>query len=159
MIFVIVGSQKFQFNRLLQALDELIEAGIVTDTVFAQTGESDYLPKHFAYAPFLDRDSFAQKVAESSMVITHGGTGAIIGAVKRGKPVVAVPRRAVFAEHVDDHQLEIIGQFGQMGMLVPCYEMADLGEKIKEAQIVPLQPYLSNTKRIIQNIDAFISNG
>ena len=31
MIFVTLGSQKFQFNRLLKKLDELCEKGIVCD--------------------------------------------------------------------------------------------------------------------------------
>lgn len=156
MIFVIVGSQKFQFNRLLRALDELIEAGAVTEPVFAQTGESDYIPKHFEGVPFLDRASFAQKVAQSDIVITHGGTGAIIGALKQGKPVIAVPRRAQFGEHVDDHQFEIIGQFGSMGMLVPCYLMEELGAKLKEIAEVDVVPYQSNTTCIIENIATFI---
>ncbi len=156
MIFVIVGSQKFQFNRLLRALDELIEAGAITQEVFAQTGESDYTPKHFEGVPFLDRDAFAQKVTQSDLVVTHGGTGAIIGALKKGKPVIAVPRRAQFDEHVDDHQFEIIGQFGSMGMLVPCYELEDLGEKLKEAASVEMMQYQSNTQQIIDSIKTFI---
>ena len=42
MIFITLGSQKFQFNRLLRAVDELIEKGVIDDTVFAQIGYSDY---------------------------------------------------------------------------------------------------------------------
>ena len=49
MIFLTLGSQKFQFNRLLQAVDELIEKGIIVDETFAQIGYSDYQPKHFEY--------------------------------------------------------------------------------------------------------------
>ena len=30
MIFVTLGSQKFQFDRLLQKLDELVERGVIT---------------------------------------------------------------------------------------------------------------------------------
>lgn len=37
MIFITLGSQKFQFNRLLKAVDDLIENGIIQDEVFAQT--------------------------------------------------------------------------------------------------------------------------
>ena len=59
MIFITLGSQKFQFNRLLQAVDELIEKGVIDDEVFAQIGYSDYEPKHFEYKQFLDREEFA----------------------------------------------------------------------------------------------------
>ena len=42
MIFVTTGSQKFQFNRLLQKIDLLIEEGMIREEVFAQIGVSDY---------------------------------------------------------------------------------------------------------------------
>ena len=42
-IFITLGSQKFQFNRLLEAVDELCEKGTVdAEDVFAQIGYSDY---------------------------------------------------------------------------------------------------------------------
>lgn len=54
-IFITLGSQKFQFNRLLKAVDELCEKGTVdAEDVFAQIGYSDYLPKNFSYKKFLD---------------------------------------------------------------------------------------------------------
>ena len=106
-IFITLGSQKFQFNRLLRAVDELCEKGTVdAEYVFAQIGYSDYLPKNFSYKKFLDRDEFSKEMGKADIVITHGGTGAIIGAVKKGKKVIAVPRRAQYGEHVDDHQLQ-----------------------------------------------------
>jgi UDP-N-acetylglucosamine transferase subunit ALG13 len=85
MIFVTLGSQKFQFNRLLRKIDELIKTGVIEESVFAQIGASDYLPQYFSYKSFLNRDEFSNIMKQSNIVITHGGTGAIIGAVKKGK--------------------------------------------------------------------------
>ena len=59
MIFVTVGSQKFQFNRLLKAIDTLVKNNSITEEVFAQTGYSDYKPKYYKYREFLNRDEFA----------------------------------------------------------------------------------------------------
>jgi UDP-N-acetylglucosamine transferase subunit ALG13 len=111
MIFITLGSQKFQFNRLLKAVDELVAAGKIKDEVFAQIGYSDYKPTNYKYEQFLDREKFSQIMDKAEIVITHGGTGAIIGAVKKGKKVIAVPRLARYGEHVDDHQLQLVGQF------------------------------------------------
>ena len=36
MIFITLGSQKFQFNRLLKKVDDLIESGVIKEEVFAQ---------------------------------------------------------------------------------------------------------------------------
>ena len=84
-IFVTLGSQKFQFNRLLQALDDLMEQQTGSDSVFAQTGYSDYQPKHYPFRQFLDREEYAAEMGRADIVITHGGTGAIIGAVSTAR--------------------------------------------------------------------------
>lgn len=116
-IFITLGSQKFQFNRLLKAVDELCEKGTVdAEDVFAQIGYSDYLPKNFSYKKFLDRDEFSNEMEKANIVITHGGTGAIIGAVKRGKKVIAVPRLAKYGEHVD---LRRVKNLSLMGCSIP----------------------------------------
>ena len=81
MIFITLGSQKFQFNRLLKAVDELK----TDEEIYAQIGYSDYKPINYKYKEFLDRDEFSEVMNKADIVITHGGTGAIIGAVKKGK--------------------------------------------------------------------------
>lgn len=49
-IFITLGSQKFQFNRLLKAVDELCENKEEKEReIFAQIGYSTYKPKHFEY--------------------------------------------------------------------------------------------------------------
>ena len=60
MIFITLGSQKFQFNRLLKAVDELVAAGKIKDEVFAQIGYSDYKPMNYKYEQFLDREKFSK---------------------------------------------------------------------------------------------------
>ncbi len=158
MIFVTVGSQKFQFNRLLKKIDELIEDGVITEVVFAQIGASDYVPQNYAYEKFLDRTAFSQKISECDKVITHGGTGVIISSVKKGKKVIAIPRLAQYGEHVDDHQKQLLKQFDDLGIIIACYDMSELGEKYKELCEVQLNPYISNTNAVISSIDEFIQS-
>ena len=131
MIFITLGSQKFQFNRLLKAVDELVAAGKIKDEVFAQIGYSDYKPTNYKYEQFLDREKFSQIMDKAEIVITHGGTGAIIGAVKKGKKVIAVPRLARYGEHVDDHQLQLVGQFKELNLICECQDCAKLEEAIR----------------------------
>jgi len=71
MIFVSLGSQKFQFNRLLYFIDSLIEEGVIKEDVFAQIGNSDYKPNLFKYDDFLSRNDYIDKIKQSSYVITH----------------------------------------------------------------------------------------
>ncbi len=156
MIFVTLGSQKFQFDRLLCKIDELIENGTITEPVFAQAGYSTYAPKHFETEAFLDRDTFAATMEKANMIITHAGTGAIIGAVKKGKKTIAVPRLAKYGEHVDDHQLQIVEQFTEMDMLEPCWDTEDLKQAYLAAAEKTYTPYISNTHTIIADIEKFL---
>lgn len=156
MIFVTVGSQKFQFNRLLKEIDKLIEEKNITEEVFAQIGYSDYSPKNYKYKSFLDRNEFTNIMSKCDKVITHGGTGAIIGAVKNEKKVIAVPRLSKYGEHVDDHQLQIIGEFEKMNFIYPIYEIEELGASIRYVDEKKFKQYISNTKRIINSIEQYL---
>ena len=156
MIFVIVGSQKFQFNRLLKKIDNLIENKIITDEVFAQIGASDYIPQNYSYKDFIDKNEFDYLSAKCDLVITHGGTGAIIGALKLGKKVIAVPRLSKYDEHVDDHQLQLLEQFDSMRYIEVCFNCDKLEEAIVAVQSNIYNKYESNTTKIINSIHEYI---
>ncbi|MBQ9514336.1 MAG: beta(1,3)galactosyltransferase EpsH [Clostridia bacterium] len=156
MIFITLGSQKFQFNRLLKKVDELIENGTINEEVFAQIGASDYKPQHFSYTEFMDNDTFSEYEKKADIVITHGGTGAIIGAVKQGKKVIAVSRLAKYGEHVDDHQVQLLRQFDDMGIIEACYDVDNLSDCYKKVLKTDYIPYVSNTKTIIGSIEEYI---
>lgn len=156
MIFITLGSQKFQFNRLLKTVDELVERGIIKEEVFAQIGYSDYKPTNYNYKQFLDRDEFAAMEGKADNVITHGGTGAIIGAVKKEKKVIAVARRAKYGEHVDDHQLQIIKQFENQNLICGITDVNELEKAVDYVYKHTFDNYKSNTSVIIENIRDFI---
>lgn len=157
MIFITLGSQKFQFNRLLKAVDDLIQKGDIRDEVFAQTGYSDYQPKNYPYQPFLDRDELAAWEGKADIVITHGGTGAIIGAVKKGKKVIAVPRLAKYGEHVDDHQIQLIEQFREQNLICGLKDCCELESALEYVKGASFNTYTSNTQSILDSIDAFLT--
>ncbi len=152
MIFVTLGSQKFQFNRLLQAVDKLQ----TDDEIFAQIGYSDYKPKHYKYKRFLDREEYAKVMVLSDIVITHGGTGAIISAVKKGKKVIAVPRLKKYGEHVDDHQIQLVNQFTDLNLICPCVD-CDIQKALNTVKKSTYASYQSNTARIIRSLEEFIN--
>ena len=157
MIFITLGSQKFQFNRLLKAVDDQVSEGKITEPIYAQIGASDYKPQNYDYKEFLDRDEFSDVMNRSDIVITHGGTGAIIGAVKKGKKVIAVPRLARYGEHVDDHQLQLIEQFKELDLICECQNCDEIWKAVETVKKTEYKSYQSNTSRIIASIDAYIS--
>lgn len=156
MIFVTLGSQKFQFNRMLIEIDKLIDKGKITEEVFAQIGASDYKPKNFKYSDFLTQDEFKNYMKNADLVITHAGTGAIVTALKNDKLVVAIPRLAKYGEHVDDHQVQLIDEFKELNFIEPVYETEQLADALELVRKNKYNKYVSNTRNIIEDIEKFI---
>lgn len=159
MIFVCVGSRPYQFNRLFEELDRLVGTGRVRGKVFAQIGASTYEPKNFAFEHFMDPDAFKAKMAEADIVISHGASGSIMGALNAGKKVIAVARLAKYGEHINDHQVGINETLAAEGLVLAVREMDELGDAIEAVQDgrVQLKPWHNpNPNAIIDEIDRFI---
>lgn len=159
MVFVTVGSQKFPFDRLLRAVDACMEDGSIQDEVFAQTGACSYVPTRFESAPFLNRDEFACRMDAASVVVTHGGTGAIVGALKRGKRVIAMARLACFGEHVDDHQVQLLNEFEKSGLIFTCEDASSLAVAYHRALKSESSTYQSTNVKFVADLDCYLSGG
>ena len=156
MIFVAVGTQKFPLNRLLQQLDECVQSGKLTEPIFAQIGSSDYIPKHYDYQRFLDKEEYEQKISECDVLITHSGVGTIIAGLKRKIPTIVFPRLAKYAEHVDDHQLEIAQAFAQTNYVLMCAEDDDIAELVHKAKTHEFSAYRSQKQAALTAIAEYL---
>ncbi|WP_449462949.1 PssE/Cps14G family polysaccharide biosynthesis glycosyltransferase [Streptococcus suis] len=149
MIFVILGTQKFQFNRLLQALDDFKKDNVINEDILAQKGYSDFIPSSYETIDFMDKAIFDQKIEEADLVICHAGTGAIITALKKEKKVITVPRLRQYGEHVDDHQKQIATMFSKLGYLETVTSLEELPEVLDRL-------YMSSYRRFESTNDLFI---
>ena len=156
MVFVTVGSQKFPFDRLLRAVDECVADGSIEEEVFAQTGACGYVPKNYVHKPFLDREEYANRMDAADIVVTHGGTGAIVGALKKGKRVVAMARLARYGEHVDDHQVQLLEEFEQVGLILTCEDAPTLAEAYREAKRRDPVVYRSSNAEFVDDLDQYL---
>jgi UDP-N-acetylglucosamine transferase subunit ALG13 len=156
MIFVILGTQKFQLNRLLKKLDKYVEEGKIKDDIVAQIGYSDYLPKRYKYVEFLDKKDFDTMIKKADIVIAHSGVGSIISALSSNKPVVVFPRLAKYKEHIDDHQLDIAHAFSHKNYCLCCEEDDDLLEKINQCRVMKFDKYVSQRERIVGIITNYL---
>lgn len=149
MIFVTVGTQDKQFTRLIRGVENAVITGKITDEVIVQAGntnyESDYL-KILNYVPF---EEFNKYLAASDIIITHGGVGSILNALKLKKKVIAIPRLKKFGEHINDHQLQVIKKMTEQGYILSCEDENDIADKIKEADDFVVKEYNSNTEKFI----------
>ena len=85
MILVILGTQDKQFPRLLEAVDKAIDDGTIKDKVVVQAGQTKYESKNMEIFDLLPSPEFNKLMDEADLVITHGGAGSILTAIKKGK--------------------------------------------------------------------------
>lgn len=155
MIFVTVGSQKFPFDRLIRKVDRMVREGVIEDEVFIQTGTSQYIPA-CPHQAFCGQERFAELMASCTVLITHGGAGTMVDAVKLGKKVVAVPRLARYGEHVDDHQLELTARLHEMNLLCACPDVEQLPEALRNLSSRRFESFHSNTEAFLTSLDSYI---
>lgn len=157
MIFVILGSQKFQFNRLLEYMDQLIKDNELNQSVFAQTGFSDYVPENFDYKDFLSQEEFDYYIKKASLIITHSGTGSIVNALKTNKKVIAVPRLEKYQEHVDNHQIEIAEIFSKKNNIKIALDKSQLKYELQNIKSFEPTIFKSNSNIFIKKLSDIIN--
>ena len=133
MIFLAVGTQ-FPFDRLVKALDECLDTGVIDDEIFGQIGETSYRPRNFRSTSFLEKKEFDRTLMKASRVIGHAGIGVIRTAMENDKPLLVMPRLKKYHEVVHDHQVEIARKFEKLGHILVAYSEEDLSLKARELQ-------------------------
>jgi len=131
---VTVGTWRSGYDRLVEAVDELVGSGVITEEVIAQTGYSSYKPKHMTVMEFCSPMEFRDLIGKARLVISHAGMGTIIETVQLLKPLVAVPRRKSLGEVDDEHQFATAKQLEKEGKILVAYELNELPGKLKEAE-------------------------
>ena len=156
MIFVTVGTQ-MPFDRLVKEVDAW--AGARQKEVFAQIGPSNLELLHIKTIPNLDPQEFDAKMQEATAVVSHAGVGTILTAFRLSKPIIVMPRLAMFKEHRNDHQLATVRQLkGRPGILIAMDE-AELRAQLDALETMPVVDGISERASIqlIDGIRAFIN--
>ncbi len=156
MVYVSLGTQDKKFPRLLQEVDKMIEKGIIKDEVIAQIGQTKYESKNMKLYDYLSKEEVLKYMKESRFIITHGGVGTILDALKLNKKVIAVARLKLYKEHVNDHQLQIIKEYTKLGYILDgTYDLEKALFDVNE--FMPNQ-YVSNNENFIKQIEDYIDN-
>lgn len=153
--FVSVGNAKQPFGRLLDAVAAI--AAELPQPVVVQPGHNEFACAGCEVHDFMGMAEFEEKMNAAELVIIHAGAGSIIHALRKGKVPVVVPRRAEYAEHVDDHQLELAQHFAEIGRVVVVKDIARLAEGARQAQAMQHElKSVSNANAAIDLVKAAI---
>ena len=115
MILVTVGTDQ-PFDRLVAAVDRWAAKNGRQD-VFAQIGHTDQRPQHIASTPFIEPADFHRRFTGASVIVAHAGMGTILSALRYGKPIVVMPRRASLGEQRNEHQLATARHLQALGKI------------------------------------------
>ena len=156
MILVTLGTQDKQFERILKVVDKAIEDGYIKDEVIAQTGYTRYSSPRMKCFDFIPDKELDKLVDKSELIITHGGVGSITSALKKGKKVFAMARLECFKEHKNDHQVQIVNKFEELGYIKRITTYEDFIKDYKNLdKFKPKKPRFGNTK-ILDIVEEFI---
>ena len=111
-----------------------------------------------AIAQILFEEGYIKSFEEIKEENNQGVIRITLKYTEKGKKVIAVPRRAKYGEHVDDHQLQLVGQFKELQLICECDDAEKIGDALETVKKTTYKEYVSNTQRIISSIDKFIEN-
>jgi UDP-N-acetylglucosamine transferase subunit ALG13 len=127
LVFVTVGTDHHPFDRVVQWADAWFEAGGKERAqCLVQIGTSAE-PAHVEWTRYLPFEAMEAAMREAAVVVSHGAGATATLAKRFGKSPIVVPRRRVFGEHVDDHQV----RFARFAASQGEFEVAESEEELR----------------------------
>ena len=158
MILVLLGTQHNEFTRLLKKIEECKINGTIKEDIIVQAGFTKYETDQMKIFDMISKDVLEDLIQKADVIITHGGIGSIIMALKKHKKVIAVPRLHQFNEHINDHQKQIINVFNEKRYLIGIQDVDELPQALEQIQDFSPKEYEANNKKMINIIENFIDN-
>jgi len=157
MIFVTVGGQ-VPFDRLIRAIDAwgAEQKGV---HIFAQIGDSAYVPQHIDHCRLMSPEEFQDRVRNASLVVAHAGMGTILTSLQLGVPILVMPRTASLGEHRNDHQLATAKILEQSGFLSTVMNEDELFRRLNCVDDIPAPPKISAvaSDRLLNELRKFVA--
>lgn len=158
MILILLGTQDNSFHRLLEEVQALIDKKVITEKIIVQAGRTKYESKDMEIHSLMPEEELKEIMKKADLVITHGGVGSIVMALKMEKKVIAVPRLSEFGEHINNHQIQIIETFNSQEFLIGITDLKELGNALEKDKEFKPKKFKSETEHMINLIEEFIDN-
>lgn len=130
-IFVMLGTNPYPFERLLSAVDRW--AANSGEKVVAQVGHTTMPVEHVECHDFVSHDRIRGWIEAADVVITQGGFGSLRDCLVAGKPTIAVPRLPEQGE-CQDQQAEVVDALAAEKRVIALYDIETLPQAIEDAR-------------------------
>ena len=148
MILVTLGTQIQSFARLL----EYIENSSINEEIIVQAGKTKFESQRMKMLEYIEYDEMEKLIDNASMIVTHGGTGSIVMALKKNKQIIACARKQKYGEHVDDHQEQIVDLFAEIGHILKLDENVLFDDLYETAKTFEPKEFVSNNKKFLEKL-------
>lgn len=156
MILVTLGTQDKDFSRLLKVVEKAVKNGNIKEKVIVQAGFTKYSSDVLEIFDFVSSEKLEELMEEASLIITHGGVGSIMTALKYKKKIIAAARLKKYREHTNDHQVQIIKEFASDGYLLELRDFNQLDKLLQKARSFKPRNYRSNQTQMVNLVDGKI---
>ncbi len=151
-----LGTQDKDFSRLLKTIDKAISTGIIKEKVVVQAGFTKYSSSNMEIFDYVSPSIMDDYIDKASLIITHGGVGSILGAIKKGKKVIAASRLKKYNEHTNDHQVQIVKSFSMEGYILSLDDFDDFALIYEKALHFKPRRFVSNNDKFVKRLDDYI---
>lgn len=158
MILVTLGTQDKPFSRLIEAVEKQIELGNIKDEVIVQSGCTKYESNKMKIIDYIPIKEFGDLLKKADFIITHAGVGSIIEGLKNNKKVIAVARKKEYGEHVNNHQEQILENFGEKGYIIPVYNLKDLYKGLEKLEGFKPKEFKGNNTIFLDKLKKEVEN-
>jgi len=108
MIFVTLGTEKMQFKRLINWIEQALDERVINEEVFIQAGatQKEYVTKckGVTQVDYIKYVEMKQNIEKASVIIGHCGVGTFLTITSLDRTPILVPRVGKLGEHLDEHQ-------------------------------------------------------
>lgn len=158
MLLVTLGTNDKNFTRLLDAIHHAIEEGFIHEEVIVQAGYTKYQDDLMDIHESFEREEFESLIDEARIIITHGGVGTIMTALKKKKKILAAARLSQYQEHVNDHQTQLLEAFDEAGYLIYMRDLSNLKPYLEQIETFIPKELESNQEVMVNYIADWIDS-
>lgn len=121
---------KAYFNQLLQNNKVIETLDLAIGNVTNDKTKTTFINSTLELEVFAFSDTITDYISQADLVVSHGGTGSIMDALRLGKPLLVVTNDKL----MDNHQIEVAEQFEHEGYL-KSFSCAELPTGVLETSI------------------------
>ena len=135
MIYTVAGTIRFPFSRLLLTINHQKEMGEIQEEIYMQYGSfrPPFKLNHIEYKrPIFSYEEHLRWIKDSRIIISEAGEDIVLLCLMMGKIPIVLPRRQIYGEQVDDHQVEFAQKLEEGKKVIVVQDEEQLYKAIRE---------------------------